>query len=132
MSIECGYRLRVIESAFDRVRRLSREYTLEKVMKVPSDKTTFVITYDPRLTSIPGVIHKHARTLMMDSKMKEVFSEGFRVAFRRHRNVREFLCRARLHDIGVRKTDQRAVTKGWKKCNRGVHSNYVFRSPEKL
>ena len=26
MSIECGYRLRVIESAFDRVRRLSREY----------------------------------------------------------------------------------------------------------
>ena len=38
---------------------------LEKVMKVPSDKTTFVITYDLRLTSIPGVILKHARTLMI-------------------------------------------------------------------
>ena len=75
MLIERGYRLKVIESAFDRVRRLSREYTLEKVMKVPSDTTTFVITYDPRLTSIPGVIHKHARTLMMDSRMKEAASK---------------------------------------------------------
>ena len=118
--IERGYRIKVIENAFDRVRRLLREHTLEKVMKPPSDKTTFVITFDPRLTSIPGVIHKHARTLMLDSRMKETFSEGFQVAFKRHRNVREFLCRARLYDIDAQRKNQRAVTRGWRRCNRCV------------
>ena len=113
-----GYKKRMVENAFERVRNLSREYTLEKVVKQATDKINFVITYDPRLTSIPGVLHKHARTLMMDSKMKETFQDGFQVAFKRHRNVREFLCRARLYDTGVRRNDTRAVNKGWRKCQR--------------
>ena len=96
------------------------EYTLEKQTKLPSEKTTFVITFDPRLTSIPGVIHKHARTLMKDQHMKEVFQEGFQVAFKRMRNVREYLCRAKLYDIGSRRNEDRAATKGWRKCDRCV------------
>ena len=112
-----GYRRKSVEDAFERVRSKSREETLEKVIKLPSDKTTFVITFDPRLTVIPGVIQKHARTMMMDRHMKHTFKEGFQVAFKRHRNVKEFLCRARLYDVGTRRNEERAVTKGWRKCN---------------
>ena len=52
--------------------------------------------------------------------MKEAFTEGFQVAFKRHRNVKEYLCRARLYDVGPRRNEARAVTKGWRKCNRCI------------
>ena len=132
-----GYRKRMIECAFTRVRALSREYTLEKVVKQPSDKISFVITYDPRLASIPGVLHKHARTLMMDSHMRETFQDGFQVAFKRHRNVKEFLCRARLYDTGLRRNDARGVNIGWRKCEkcttckRSTHMNQFVSSATK-
>ena len=132
-----GYRKRMIECAFTRVRALSREYTLEKVVKQPSDKISFVITYDPRLASIPGVLHKHARTLMMDSHMRETFQDGFQVAFKRHRNVKEFLCRARLYDTGLRRNDARGVNIGWRKCEkcttckRSTHMNQFVSSAMK-
>ena len=87
------YKSKVIDSAFNRVRALSRDFTLKKVVKEDSDKLTFVITYDPRLPPIHSVLHKHVRTLMMDADMRETFPDGFQVAFKRHRNVKEFLCR---------------------------------------
>ena len=118
MLLARGYKRRVIESAFDRVRCLSREETLKKVEKVPTEKTTFVITFDPRLTSVPRTVHKHARTLMMDPHMREIYKEGFQVGFKRHRNIKEFLCRAKLYDTGERV--MRTATKGWRKCQKCV------------
>ena len=55
---------------------------------------------------------------MMDKQMKETFTNGFQVAFKRHRNVKEFLCRARLHDVGTRRNETRSVTRGWRKCGK--------------
>merc|ERR1712029_1283307 len=55
MLMDRGYRERIVDNAFNRVRALTREHTLEKVVKEPSEKLTFVITYDPRLPPIPSV-----------------------------------------------------------------------------
>ena len=112
------YKEKVIDGAFEKVRALTREFTLKKVVKEDSDKLTFVITYDPRLPSISGVLHKHARTLMMDADMREKFPSGFQVAFKRHRSIKEFLCRARLYDVGVRRNETRSATRGWRTCGR--------------
>ena len=118
MLLARGYREKIVDTAFNRVRALTREFTLKKVTKQDSNKLTLVLTYDPRLPSIPGVLQKHAKTLKMDSQMQETFADGFQVAFKRHRNVKEFLCRARLYDVGLRRNETRQATKGWRKCNR--------------
>merc|ERR1712111_181687 len=100
---------------------MGREHTLEKVVKEPSEKLTFVITYDPRLPPIPSVVHKHARTLMMDNQMKDTFEAGFQIAFKRYRNVKEYLCRAKLYQTGSRRNESRtSTTKGWRKCERCI------------
>ena len=115
-----GYREKIIEGAFNKVRSLSRLDTLKKVSKETTDKLTLVITYDPRLPSIPSVVHKHARTLLMDAEMRQTFSDGFQVGFKRYRNLKEFICRSKLYDVAglSRRNEPRAVTKGWKKCNK--------------
>ena len=118
MLLARGYREKIVDTAFNRVRALTREFTLKKVTKQDSNKLTLVLTYDPRLPYIPGVLQKHAKTLKMDSQMQETFADGFQVAFKRHRNVKEFLCRARLYDVGLRRNETRQATKGWRKCNR--------------
>jgi len=121
MLMDRGYRERIVDNAFNRVRALTREHTLEKVVKEPSEKLTFVITYDPRLPPIPSVVHKHARTLMMDNQMKDTFEAGFQIAFKRYRNVKEYLCRAKLYQTGSRRNESRtSTTKGWRKCERCI------------
>ena len=51
--------------------------------------------------------------------MKDIFTEGFQIGFKRYRNLKEYLCRSRLYDINVpRRNETRAATKGWRKCNR--------------
>ena len=50
--------------------------------------------------------------------MKDIFKGGFQVAFKRYRNVKEYLCRAKLYEVGTRKNETRNATKGWRKCER--------------
>ena len=50
--------------------------------------------------------------------MRQVFGKGVQVAFKRHRNIREFLCRAKLYPKVDRRNPPRAVQTGWRRCNR--------------
>ena len=93
--------------------------TLKKVMSISSEKLTLVMTYDPRLPKMSAVVQKHFRTLIVDPGMKDIFQKkGMQVAYKRHRNVREFLCRARLYDQQDRRNPTRDVQLGWRKCNK--------------
>ena len=92
------YRLRVIEAAFQRLGDMSREEALRKVERKPSEKMTMVVTYDPRLPNMSAVLQKHFKTLTSDQHMKEVFGKGMQVAHKRYRNIREFVCRAKLYE----------------------------------
>ena len=116
MLLSREYPKRVITGAFERVKNLSREHTLQKVANRSKEKTTFVITFDPRLPNMGQVLQKHFKTMTLDPEMKEAFPEGVQVGFKRYRNIKEQLCRARLYDVIER--PQRNTTIGWKKCNR--------------
>ena len=116
MLTEREYPKKVIDAAFDRVKKLSREQTLQKVEGTSKEKTTFVITYDPRLPNAGKVLQKQFKTMTLDPVMKEAFPEGVQVGFKRYRNLKETLCRARLYDIIDRPI--RETTLGWKKCTK--------------
>ena len=77
-----------------------------------------VVTYDPRLPNMSAVLQKHFKTLTSDQHMKEVFGKGMQVAHKRYRNVREFVCRAKLYEKQDRRNPSRAAHGGWRRCNR--------------
>ena len=113
------YRPRVIEAAFNKLKDLDRSETLRKVENKSSEKLTLVMTYDPRFPKMSAVVQKHFKTLVMDPEMKQVFQDkGMQVAYKRHRNIREFLCRAKLYDLKDRRNPTRATQLGWRKCNK--------------
>ena len=112
------YRPRVINAAFQKVMEITRPEALKKVERQPTEKITMVTTYDPRLVNMSAVVHKHFRTLITDPHMKDVFGNGIQVAYKRYRNIREFLCRAKLHEKPDRRNPPRLSQRGWKRCNR--------------
>ena len=57
--ISRDYRPSCIEDAIKRVLELSREEALKKHPKKQTDRTVFVITYNPALPSVSGILNKH-------------------------------------------------------------------------
>ena len=86
------------------------EHTLQKVANKSKEKTTFVITFDPRLPNMGQVLQKHFKTMTLDPEMKEAFPEGIQVRLR-YRNIKEQLCRARLYDMIERPLDVQPLGK---------------------
>ena len=60
--------------------------------------------------------------MVMDPEMKDIFKDGMVVAYKRHRNIRDFICRAKLYEIGLASNGRpsRAARKGWRKCPRCI------------
>ena len=90
----------------------------------PSEKPTMVVTHNPRLPKISSVLQKHFKTLTSDHHMSEIFGKGMQVAYKRYRNVREFVCRAKLYEKRDRRNPSRASHGGWKCCNRCSTCNH--------
>ena len=55
-----------------------------------------MVTYDPRLPSITKIVHKHWRTMSKDPYLQQVFSEPPRIAYKRPKNIKELIIRARV------------------------------------
>ena len=67
----------MIDSAIKKARNIPRDEALKRVYrKKSSDRPVFVISYDPRLPSIPAIIKKHWRSMTQDPRMKEIFPGG--------------------------------------------------------
>ena len=120
MLLERKYQPKVIDAAFARVRAMSRAETLKKVQRVKEEKTALVTTYDPRLPNMGALVQTHYKTLTLDPMMKEIFNDGMVVGYKRHRNIREFLFRAKLYDPTMHnqtKRPHRMATRGWRRCH---------------
>ena len=83
---------------------LSREYSL-KVIQVAiessgrqktTDRPVFVIHYDPRLPSVNAIVKKHWRVMTQYPKLKEVFPDPPLIAYKRQKNLRQVLIRAKV------------------------------------
>ena len=92
------YREGMIDAAINKARSISREKALQEMVQKESDRRpVFVATYDPRLPDLPGIQKKHWRSMVTsDQYMAEVFPEPPLIAYRRQKNIKEFLVRAKV------------------------------------
>ena len=97
MLLSRSYNKNVIASAIKRALEVKREDALKRVEKTKKkDRVTFVVTYNPKLPSISGIVNKHWKTLVRDRDAKEVFPLPPMVAYKQPPNLKLTLCKATL------------------------------------
>ena len=92
-----GYKARGIDAAIDRARKIPRLEALKRVVRSKTARRpVFVITYDPRLPSISGIVKKHWRSMVQDPHLAEVFPLPPLIAYKRPANIRDKLIRSKI------------------------------------
>ena len=111
-----SYHIKVIEQAFDRIKGISRSEALKRVEhKKDSDREPLVVTYHPNLPPLHKLIKKHHSVMIKeDMRLQRCFKEPSIVAFKRSKNLRDLLVRAKVSK-GKRST---RVVNGFKRCER--------------
>ena len=113
-----GYSERTITSAIDRARGIPRNIALRRVLKKNEDRRpVFALTYDPRLPPIQTIQAKHWRSMVhQDPYLAEVYQQPPLTAFRRQKNIKDHLIRAKVpSDPKLHPTRRH---RGMKKCNK--------------
>ena len=116
MLLDREYKTKSIDAAIQKARSVNREDALKKVVTSKSDdRVVFVTHFDPRLPSITRIVKKHYRSMVsQDFYLSQVFPSAPIVAFKRPKNLREILIKARVPQVSTR---PRRVQFGYKKCN---------------
>ena len=98
MLLARSYPERLVDSAIDRARKIPRHIALKKSKKKSSKKRPiFAIKYDPRLPNIASIGAKHWRSMVSQNNyLAECFTAPPLIAFKRQRNMRESLIRAKV------------------------------------
>jgi len=123
MLLTRNYDRSVIDSAILRVMNIDRKDALKKVEKpATTKKLTFVLKFDPRLPPINRIVHKHFQVMYEDPYLRRVFeTDGVQVAYKRNRNLRDILCKAKLPELSQSARPRRIQT-GWKTCGKNCIS----------
>ena len=118
MLLERNYKPKIIDAAINKARLIKREEALKKVVKTrTSDRPVLSVLYDPRLPSIPAIVNRHYRSMVSnDNHLKEVFPKPPLVAFRRNKNIREMVIKAKVTSSVFRASRTQV---GLKKCTNG-------------
>ena len=112
------YNKNIVNAALKRALETSREEALKRVeKKKKKDRVTFVVTYNPKLPSISGIVKKHWRSLTRDKEVKEIFPEPPLVAYKQPPNLRLSLCRAALPQLSRPQRSQVGYKRCLKSCN---------------
>jgi hypothetical protein len=112
------YSEKTVDRAIERARGIPRHVSLWRVLRPQEERRpVFALTYDPRLPSIQNIQAKHWRSMTsQDPYLSEVYPKPPLTAFRRQRNVRDHLVRAKVP------TDPKPYPsrnqRGMKKCGR--------------
>ena len=92
-----SYNPKVIQNAFDRILNIERGEALKRIPKTSENNTTIVTNYHPAMPSISKIIKKHWSVMTDDfPEMKSCFPKPSLVAYKRHKNLRDLLIRAKL------------------------------------
>ena len=107
-----------IDAAINRARGIPRHVALRRVMKKQEGiRPVFALTYDPRLPNIQNIQAKHWRSMIsQDPYLSEVFLQPPLTAFRRQKNLRDHLIRAKVPTDPKLHPQRRS--RGMKKCGK--------------
>ena len=118
--LERNYPEQLIVTAIEKASLVPRWKALRIVIRkkqTNSIRPIFATKFDPRLPSLGGIHVKHWRSMTnQDQYLKEVFPQPPLIAFRRQKNLKDVLVRAKIpKEPGLHQPRQQ---KGMKKCTR--------------
>ena len=93
-----SYQEQLIDRAINKARSIPRNVALRKVKKKKtSDRPVFVMKFDPRLPNISNIQSRHWRAMVsQDQYLKDCFKTPPLIAYKKQRNIREHLIRAKV------------------------------------
>ena len=114
----------LIDAAIAKARAIPREEALKCASRQDTqNRPVFVVSYDPRLPSISDITRKHWRSMAnQDQYLSECFPEPPLIGYKRQRNIRESLIKAKVPEEKQR--NQRSL-KGMKKCGKCLACSYI-------
>ena len=101
-----SYRPKSIDDAINKVMKIPREEALKKVERKENERPVFIISYNPALPSLTQILKRHWKVMSKDPYLKKVFPEPPMVAYRRAKNLRDKLVKARVPPPSTRKKRQ--------------------------
>ena len=110
------YRERSVDEAIQRVLKMNREEALQYKPKKENNRTISVLTYNPALPSVSKILQKHWRVMTQDPYLKEVFPQPPMVAFRRAKNLKDHLIRAKIPPVPPLRPKR--IVNGMTACNK--------------
>ena len=98
MFVNRNYKPKMIDGAINKAVDIPRDIALRKVVKPSHTKRPIaVVSWDPRLPPIDQIQPKHWRSMThFDPHLKRVFPEPPMLGYKRPKNIREYLFRAKL------------------------------------
>ena len=101
--LERNYPNDVINNALDKVLLLSQEEALVQSQNVKNNIVPFVIEYNPSLPNIGNILHKYWNLLdlSLNDSVKYVNSLKPIIAYRRPRNIRDFIVKSKFTSANV-------------------------------
>ena len=112
--LDRDYKVKVIDAAIEKAKNIPRKEALKRVTRSNTDRPVFPVTHHPALPSIPKIISKHYSTLTQNPHMLETFPKPPMVAYKRPKNIRDYLIKARV----VKKVSRpKRILPGMHKCN---------------
>ena len=126
-----GYSAKLVNDQFSRALAIPRKDLLRPKEKPSKKLFPFVVTYNPNLPSIGGIIRKHLHLLESNPKLREFFPKNSIIpSFRRTKNLKEILAPSKFNSNDLHESNSNE--NGCFKCDKTrcdlcnnflVHSN---------
>ena len=116
-----GYNEQSVDRSIAKAKQVPRHQALKKRIKKEAEKRpVFAIHFDPRMPSVTNIISKHWRAMrVQDQYLSEVFKEPPLTAYKRQKNIKDHLIKAKVADPpSVRpKRTKNGMSKCGKNCS---------------
>ena len=120
-----GYNEQSVDRSIAKAKQVPRHQALKKRIKKEAEKRpVFAIHFDPRMPSVTNIISKHWRAMrVQDQYLSEVFKEPPLTAYKRQKNIKDHLIKAKVADPpSVR---PKRTNNGMSKCGEKKTAAYV-------
>ena len=94
-----GYPASVIRAAHHRVQQIDRQSALQTSQKEKNDRIPFTLTFHPHNNPVKAIILNNFKILQNDPETGAIFSQPPLIAFKRNKNVGNFLVRSTFKTI---------------------------------
>ena len=122
----------LIDSALNKERKIPRKVALYKIRKKSEEKRpVFALKYDPRLPPLGPIQAKHWRAMIaQDQHLAEVFKQPPLIAYRRQKNLQDFLIKSKVPSAIQRYPTEKL--KAWQNVGNPVQPVHTSSLEEKL